>query len=294
MSLPASRSPSPGDGAAAPGSGANFTALLAARKFRANAMSEEKREERRTAGAKLRAELPPGPLPDTTPPTTSKLLARLMSRDGMTPGDRARKQARLREMRDALAAKENVSPENRGEAPSSRDSRVERLESPTIYMSQQEVTDEKHGGDASPSDMDLSATETAPVPAVPVVVPADAMSEADFTTPDAGPRSAPRSPQGANEMVEREAGSAHPEPAEAVSAERRARDQERAEAGRAPCRGEGGGARRQGAGARRGGGGGGGARARGGGRGGGGGCARRARRDGSRRGARGRAAGRAG
>ena len=133
--------------------------------------------ERRTAGAKLRAELPPGPLPDTTPPTTSKLLARLMSRDGMTPGDRARKQARLREMRDALAAKENVSPENRGEAPSSRDSRVERLESPTIYMSQQEVTDEKHGGDASPSDMDLSATETAPVPAVPVVVPADAMSE---------------------------------------------------------------------------------------------------------------------
>ena len=170
---------------------------MAARKFRANAMSEEKREERRTAGAKLRAELPPGPLPDTTPPTTSKLLARLMSRDGMTPGDRARKQARLREMRDALAAKENVSPENRGEAPSSRDSRVERLESPTIYMSQQEVTDEKHGGDASPSDMDLSATETAPVPAVPVVVPADAMSEADFTTPDAGPRSAPRSPQGA-------------------------------------------------------------------------------------------------
>ena len=160
---------------------------MAARKFRANAMSEEKREERRTAGAKLRAELPPGPLPDTTPPTTSKLLARLMSRDGMTPGDRARKQARLREMRDALAAKENVSPENRGEAPSSRDSRVERLESPTIYMSQQEVTDEKHGGDASPSDMDLSATETAPVPAVPVVVPADAMSEADFTTPDAGP-----------------------------------------------------------------------------------------------------------
>ena len=229
MSLPASRSPSPGDGAAAPGSGANFTALLAARKFRANAMSEEKREERRTAGAKLRAELPPGPLPDTTPPTTSKLLARLMSRDGMTPGDRARQQARLREMRDALAAKENVSPENRGEAPSSRDSRVERLESPTIYMSQQEVTDEKHGGDASPSDMDLSATETAPVPAVPVVVPADAMSEADFTTPDAGPRSAPRSPQGANEMVEREAlvdpaGSAHPEPNEAVSAERRARE----------------------------------------------------------------------
>ena len=215
MPLPASRSPSPGDGAAAPGSGANFTALLAARKFRANAMSEEKREERRTAGAKLRAELPPGPLPDTTPPTTSKLLARLMSRDGMTPGDRARKQARLREMRDALAAKDNVSPENRGEAPSSRDSRVERLESPTIYMSQQEDTDEKHGGDASPSDMDLSATETAPVPAVPVVVPADAMSEADFTTPDAGPRSAPRSPQGANEMVEREAivgpaGPAHP------------------------------------------------------------------------------------
>ena len=48
MPLPASRSPSPGDGAAAPGSGANFTALLAARKFRANAMSEEKREERRT------------------------------------------------------------------------------------------------------------------------------------------------------------------------------------------------------------------------------------------------------
>ena len=293
MSLPASRSPSPGDGAAAPGSGANFTALLAARKFRANAMSEEKREERRTAGAKLRAELPPGPLPDTTPPTTSKLLARLMSRDGMTPGDRARKQARLREMRDALAAKENVSPENRGEAPSSRDSRVERLESPTIYMSQQEVTDEKHGGDASPSDMDLSATETAPVPAVPVVVPADAMSEADFTTPDAGPRSAPRSPQGANEMVEREAGSAHPEPNEAVSAERRARDQERAEAGallaaakaaelvaKAQARAE-----AEAAAA---------ARARGGGRGGGGGCARRARRDGSRRGARGRAAGRAG
>ena len=62
MSLPASRSPSPGDGAAAPGSGANFTALLAARKFRANAMTEEKREERRTAGAKLRAEPPSRPI----------------------------------------------------------------------------------------------------------------------------------------------------------------------------------------------------------------------------------------
>ena len=118
MPLPASRSPSPGDGAAAPGSGANFTALLAARKFRANAMSEEKREERRAAGAKLRAELPPGPLPDNTPPSTSKLLARLMSRDGMTPGDRARKQARLREMQVALAAKENVSPDV-GKEPSS-------------------------------------------------------------------------------------------------------------------------------------------------------------------------------
>ena len=213
-----------------------------------------------------------------------------MSRDGMTPGDRARKQARLREMRDALAAKENVSPENRGEAPSSRDSRVERLESPTIYMSQQEVTDEKHGGDASPSDMDLSATETAPVPAVPVVVPADAMSEADFTTPDAGPRSAPRSPQGANEMVEREAGLAHPEPAEAVSAERRARDERaggarpRAKAAELVAKAQ---ARAEAEAAAA-------ARARGGGRGGGGGCARRARRDGSRRGARGRAAGRAG
>ena len=200
MPLPAARSASPGDGAAAPGSGANFTALLAARKFRTNASSEEKRAEKRAAGAKLRAELPPGPLPDTTPPSTSKLLARLMSRDGMTPGDRARKQARLREMQEAMAAKENVSPDVL-EAPSSRDSRVERLESPTIYMSQQD-TDEKRRGDASPSDMDLSATETAPMPRVPVVVPADALVDADFATPDAGPRSAPRSPKGARDEPE--------------------------------------------------------------------------------------------
>ena len=235
MPLPASRSSFPGDVTAAHGSGANFTALLAARKFRANAVSEDKREERRAAGAKLRAELPPGPLPDDTPPSTSKLLARLMSRDGMTPGDRARKQARLREMQVALAAKENVSPDV-GEDPSSRDSRVERLESPTIYMSQPD-TDEKRREAASPSDMDLSATETAPLARVPTLVAADAGSEVDFTTPDAGPRSTPRSPNGANDAIpapDRETESERPVHAEAgaaASTERRARDQERAETG---------------------------------------------------------------
>ena len=48
-----------------------------------------------------------------------------MSRDGMTPGDRARKQARLREMRDTLAAKENVTPRTaaRRVRPETRESR---------------------------------------------------------------------------------------------------------------------------------------------------------------------------
>ena len=111
VSPPPRSSPEPTpDAVTSRGERPGLTALLAARKFRANAASPSARAAAASAGAKLRAELPPGPLPDSKSPSLSKTLARMRSPDGMTPGDRRRKAEKLREMQAAID-KENADPE---------------------------------------------------------------------------------------------------------------------------------------------------------------------------------------
>ena len=109
--------PSSSNGANA--SGASVAALLAAKRFKSNAASASQRAAKAAVGARLRAQLPPGPLPDESPVSFSKTLARMRSKDGMTAGDRAKKEAKLREMQAALDAeaaladardKENAAP----------------------------------------------------------------------------------------------------------------------------------------------------------------------------------------
>ena len=103
----AALAPSSSNGANASGanaSGASVAALLAAKRFKSNAASASQRAAKAAVGARLRAELPPGPLPDESPVSFSKKLARMRSKDGMTPGDRAKKEAKLRELEAALDA----------------------------------------------------------------------------------------------------------------------------------------------------------------------------------------------
>ena len=107
----AALAPSSSNGANASGanaSGASVAALLAAKRFKSNAASASQRAAKAAVGARLRAELPPGPLPDESPVSFSKKLARMRSKDGMTPGDRAKKEAKLRELEAALDAEASL------------------------------------------------------------------------------------------------------------------------------------------------------------------------------------------
>ena len=212
----------------------NFTALLAARKFRNNVLSAEKRAEKAAFGAKLRAELPPGPLPDSTPPSTSKLLARLMSKDGMTPGDRLRKQEKLAAMQELLE-KEKASPIEKAESKTSKTSASNTQtsssknipeESPTTYFAHS-VTPVETSGDTKYMGVDMDISENTTV-TVPVVKRADEMVAADFTTPVPETKSAPRSPVSPDVSPEEEP---HTSESSAEDAARRAHEQERVEAG---------------------------------------------------------------
>lgn len=212
----------------------NFTALLAARKFRNNVLSAEKRVEKAAFGAKLRAELPPGPLPDSTLPSTSKLLARLMSKDGMTPGDRLRKQEKLAAMQELLE-KEKASPIEKAESKTSKTSASNTQtsssknipeESPTTYFAHS-VTPVETSGDTKYMGVDMDISENTTV-TVPVVKRADEMVAADFTTPVPETKSAPRSPVSPDVSPEEEP---HTSESSAEDAARRAHEQERVEAG---------------------------------------------------------------
>jgi hypothetical protein len=183
----------------------SFTALFAARKFRNNVTSDEKRAERSKLGAKLRAELPPGPLPDTTPPSTSKLLARLMSKDGMTPGDRLRKQDRLRVMETQLEKENNPGVGEKSETDLLTQKPVSSVammrtpnppeESPTTYFAENDMeTPSDESGLKDEMDMEIDTTENTTVAIPWPVKRLDEMSPADYATPEAGTKSAPRSP----------------------------------------------------------------------------------------------------
>ena len=74
-----------------------LTTMRALAKFKSGA-SAESRERKRTLGAQLRAELPPGHLPDDSKVSIAKRLSRAMAKDGMTSGDRERRATRLAEM----------------------------------------------------------------------------------------------------------------------------------------------------------------------------------------------------
>ena len=70
-----------------PGAAMGLTTMRALAKFKSGA-SAESRERKRTLGAQLRAELPPGHLPDDSKVSIAKRLSRAMAKDGMTAGDR--------------------------------------------------------------------------------------------------------------------------------------------------------------------------------------------------------------
>ena len=120
----AALAPSSSNGANASGanaSGASVAALLAAKRFKSNAASASQRAAKAAVGARLRAELP-GPLPDESPVSFSKKLARMRSKDGMTPrpreeggqaprvGSRARRRSFLADAGDEQNAAPVVDP----------------------------------------------------------------------------------------------------------------------------------------------------------------------------------------
>ena len=80
-----------------------LTAMRALAKFKTGA-SAESRESKRSVGAQLRAELPPGHLPDKEPVSLAKRLSRAMAKDGMTAGDRKRRAERLAELQADIDA----------------------------------------------------------------------------------------------------------------------------------------------------------------------------------------------
>ena len=74
-----------------------LTAMRALAKFKTGANAES-RESKQSVGAQLRAELPPGHLPDKEPVSMAKRLSRAIAKDGMTAGDRKRRAERLTEL----------------------------------------------------------------------------------------------------------------------------------------------------------------------------------------------------